>query len=41
MLLDGKVVGTLDVEDARTDAFDQDDQALFEQLATALPDLYR
>ncbi len=41
VLLDGKVVGTLDIEDARTDAFDQDDQALFELLAAALPDLYR
>jgi L-methionine (R)-S-oxide reductase len=37
---DGQVVGTLDVEDARTDAFDQDDQALFESLAAPLTDLY-
>ena len=41
VLRDGRVVGTLDIEDARTDAFDQDDQALFEELAAALPDLYR
>ena len=41
MLRDGRVVGTLDVEDARTDAFDKDDQTLFEELAAALPELYR
>ena len=41
VLRDGRVVGTLDIEDARTDAFDQDDQTLFEELAAALPDLYR
>lgn len=41
VLRDGRVVGTLDIEDARTDAFDNDDQTLFEELAAALPDLYR
>jgi L-methionine (R)-S-oxide reductase len=41
VLLDGRVVGTLDIEDARTNAFSEDDQTLFEQLAAALPDLYR
>lgn len=38
---DGAVVGTLDVEDARTDAFDGEDQALYEHLAAALAELYR
>jgi putative methionine-R-sulfoxide reductase with GAF domain len=37
----GRVVGTLDVEDERTDAFDLEDTALFEQLAEALISLYR
>lgn len=37
---DGQVVGTLDVENARTDAFDLGDQALFEGVAVALTDLY-
>jgi GAF domain-containing protein len=32
----GHVVGTLDVEDAATDAFDADDSRLFERLAGAL-----
>jgi L-methionine (R)-S-oxide reductase len=41
VLLDRTVVGTLDVEDARTDAFDEEDQSLFEGLAAALTDLYR
>ena len=40
VLVDGAVVGTLDVEDGATGAFDQDDQALFEHLAAALVDLY-
>jgi L-methionine (R)-S-oxide reductase len=37
----GRVVGTLDVEDERTDAFDLEDTALLEQLAEALISLYR
>jgi len=41
VLLDGRVVGTLDIEDARANAFSNDDQTLFEQLAAALPELYR
>jgi putative methionine-R-sulfoxide reductase with GAF domain len=41
VLLEGRVVGTLDVEDERTGAFDDDDQKLFEQLAQALTGLYR
>jgi putative methionine-R-sulfoxide reductase with GAF domain len=41
VLVEGRVVGTLDVEDERTGAFDDDDQALFEQLAEALRALYR
>jgi L-methionine (R)-S-oxide reductase len=36
----GRVVGTLDVEDERTGAFDRDDQALFESLAIGLAHLY-
>jgi GAF domain-containing protein len=40
VLLDGTVVGTLDVEDAATDAFDEEDRTLFEHLAAALTDLY-
>jgi putative methionine-R-sulfoxide reductase with GAF domain len=35
-----RVVGTLDVEDERTGAFDRDDRALFESLAAALTGLY-
>jgi putative methionine-R-sulfoxide reductase with GAF domain len=41
VLVDGRVVGTLDVEDERTDAFDEDDRVLFEQLAEMLRGLYR
>jgi putative methionine-R-sulfoxide reductase with GAF domain len=37
----GAVVGTLDIEDERTDAFTADDQALFEGVADALAALYR
>jgi putative methionine-R-sulfoxide reductase with GAF domain len=37
----GRVVGTLDVEDERTDAFDPEDDALFEKLAESLIGLYR
>jgi L-methionine (R)-S-oxide reductase len=40
VLVEGRVVGTLDVEDERTGAFDDDDQTLFEQLAQALTGLY-
>jgi putative methionine-R-sulfoxide reductase with GAF domain len=40
VLVDGRVVGTLDVEDERTGAFDDDDQKLFEQLPHALIGLY-
>jgi putative methionine-R-sulfoxide reductase with GAF domain len=40
VLVEGRVVGTLDVEDERTGAFDDDDQKLFEQLAKALAGLY-
>jgi putative methionine-R-sulfoxide reductase with GAF domain len=40
VLVEGRVVGTLDVEDERIGAFDDDDQALFEQLAQALTGLY-
>jgi putative methionine-R-sulfoxide reductase with GAF domain len=41
VLLHLTVVGTLDIEDAATEAFDEDDQTLFEHLAAALTDLYR
>lgn len=41
VVLDGRIVGTLDVEDAATDAFDGDDQLRFERIAAALADLYR
>jgi len=40
VLADGHVVGTLDVEDARTGAFGLEDQALFETFAAALTSLY-
>jgi putative methionine-R-sulfoxide reductase with GAF domain len=41
VIIAGNVVGTLDVEDERTNAFDDEDRALFEQLAEALRGLYR
>jgi putative methionine-R-sulfoxide reductase with GAF domain len=41
VLLHLTVVGTLDIEDAATEAFDEDDQTLFEHLAAALTGLYR
>lgn len=41
VLVDGEVVGTLDVEEAATDAFDEEDRIVFERLAAALTDLYR
>jgi L-methionine (R)-S-oxide reductase len=40
VLVRGRVVGTLDVEDERTDAFGDNDRALFEQLTEALRGLY-
>jgi L-methionine (R)-S-oxide reductase len=40
VLVGGLVVGTLDVEDERTNAFDDEDTALFEELAEALGSLY-
>jgi GAF domain-containing protein len=40
VLLGGTVVGTLDIEDPATDAFDEKDQAFFEDLAAALAGLY-
>jgi L-methionine (R)-S-oxide reductase len=39
VLRKGSVVGTLDIEDPATDAFDDKDQTLFELLAAALSDL--
>jgi L-methionine (R)-S-oxide reductase len=41
VLVDGTVVGTLDVEDEAKGAFDDDDRELFERIAAALTDLYR
>jgi L-methionine (R)-S-oxide reductase len=40
VLVGRRVVGTLDVEDERTGAFDDDDRKLFEQVAHALTGLY-
>jgi putative methionine-R-sulfoxide reductase with GAF domain len=40
VLAEGRVVGTLDVEDPATDAFREEDRVLFEQLAAALEELY-
>jgi L-methionine (R)-S-oxide reductase len=40
VVVEGRVVGTLDVEDGRTDAFDREDEALFVELAGALSGLY-
>jgi putative methionine-R-sulfoxide reductase with GAF domain len=40
VLLDGRVVGTLDIEDPAMDAFDEKDQASFQDLAAALTCLY-
>ena len=40
VLVGGTVVGTLDVEDAATDAFGEEDQAMFGELAAALTGLY-
>ena len=41
VVLDRAVVGTLDIEDAKIDAFDEEDQNLFERIAAAMTDLYR
>ena len=41
VLIQGRVAGTLDVEDERTDAFAVEDQALFERLAEVLSSLFR
>jgi L-methionine (R)-S-oxide reductase len=40
VLVGDEVVGTVDVEDARRDAFDDEDQKLFEEIATALQALF-
>jgi L-methionine (R)-S-oxide reductase len=40
VLLNGRVVGTLDIEDEKTNAFNKGDQALFEELGSALSNLY-
>jgi putative methionine-R-sulfoxide reductase with GAF domain len=40
VLKHGRVVGTLDVEDHRTDAFTADDVARYEQLAQTLTQLW-
>jgi GAF domain-containing protein len=40
VLLAGRVVGTLDIEDPAMDAFDEKDQAFFQDLAAALTCLY-
>jgi L-methionine (R)-S-oxide reductase len=40
VLVGGTVVGTLDVEDERTNAFDDVDLALFERVAAVLAPLY-
>ena len=41
ILLAGAVVGTLDIEDPRTNAFDESDLRRFEQLAGTLTGLFR
>lgn len=41
VLAGGEVVGTLDVEDPSTNAFDERDRAFYERLAAALVDLFR
>jgi GAF domain-containing protein len=41
VVVDGRVVGTLDVESDRRDAFAPRDRATFERLAATLSDLYR
>jgi L-methionine (R)-S-oxide reductase len=40
VVVGGRVVGTLDVEDERTDAFEADDRRLFEGVAAELVPLY-
>jgi L-methionine (R)-S-oxide reductase len=41
ILLDGNVVGTLDVEDGHTGAFTPEDESLFEEVARWLSPLFR
>ena len=40
IIVGDRVVGTLDVEDERTDAFGDDDRRLFERLAAEMHPLY-
>jgi L-methionine (R)-S-oxide reductase len=40
VVVEGRVLGTLDVEDGRTGAFDREDEAQFVELAEALNGLY-
>ena len=40
IIVGNRVVGTLDVEDERTDAFGDDDRRLFERLAAEMRTLY-
>ena len=40
VIVDGRVVGTVDVEEERTGAFSSEDQELFEEIAAALQTLY-
>jgi L-methionine (R)-S-oxide reductase len=41
VIVDGEVVGTVDVEDEQPGAFGREDQRLFEEIATALRALYQ
>jgi putative methionine-R-sulfoxide reductase with GAF domain len=40
IVADERVVGTLDVEDERTDAFSDDDRLLFERVAVEMGSLF-
>jgi putative methionine-R-sulfoxide reductase with GAF domain len=40
VIVDDRVVGTLDVEDESMDAFDDDDRLLFERVAGEMGPLY-
>lgn len=40
ILREGRVVGTLDVEDERIGAFDQDQLQVFERIGAAMPTLF-
>jgi L-methionine (R)-S-oxide reductase len=40
IIVGSRVVGTLDIEDARTDAFSDDDRRLFERVAGEMAPLY-